>query len=73
MIVKKVICDNLKYFINRTIVNQIIMILLIFLLVGFCSPTNIPSELRGCDHLRYAYSSRGVPEYEVPGSPLQGN
>ncbi len=54
--------------------NLLKMILLLIFLFGLSAPSNIPGvELRGCDHLRYAYSSRGVPEYEVPGVPLQGS
>ena len=46
--------------------------MLILLFIGLVSPTSIP-PLPACDQLRYAYSSRGVPEYDIQGSPVQGN
>ena len=46
--------------------------MLLLLFIGLVSPTSIP-PLPACDQLRYAYSSRGVPEYDIPGRPVQGN
>merc|ERR1719474_79977 len=40
-------------------------------LFSLVSPTQIP-PLPACDQLKYTYSSRGVPEYDIPGRPVQG-
>jgi hypothetical protein len=45
--------------------------LLVLLFVGLGAPTTIP-PLPACQHLKYTYSSRGVPEYDIPGKPVQG-
>ena len=39
--------------------------------VGLVAPTTIP-PLPACQHLKYTYSSRGVPDYDIPGKPVQG-
>ena len=45
--------------------------LLVLLFVSLGAPTTIP-PLPACHHLKYTYSSRGVPEYDIPGKPVQG-
>ena len=45
--------------------------MLVLLFIGLVSPTTIP-PLPACDQLKYTYSTRGVPEYDIPGRPVQG-
>ena len=67
---------------NRTIIHRFFtsqcphthttwVMLLVLLFVGLVAPTTIP-PLPACQHLKYTYSSRGVPDYDIPGKPVQG-
>ena len=48
------------------------LVLILFVFVSPVCLTTIP-PLPACDQLKYTYSSRGVPEYDIPGRPVQGN
>ena len=73
-------CPELS--VNRTIIHRFFtsqcphthttwVMLLVLLFVGLVAPTTIP-PLPACQHLKYTYSSRGVPDYDIPGKPVQG-
>ena len=61
---------------------MLVLVTLVFL-VSLVEPTTLPHlsghpprgqppPLPECHHLKYAYSARGVPEYAIPGQPVEG-